>query len=39
MIVMLLSLVLVVVTSFHMPFGELVVGIFDYEINRIEPAE
>ena len=44
MIVMLLSfvffsLVLVVVANLHVPLRELVVSVFEHEVNRIEPAE
>ena len=39
MIVMLFSLVLVVVANLHVPLSELVISVFEHEVNRIEPAE
>ena len=44
MIVMLFSLVLfsfvlVVVANLHMALRELVISIFEHEVNRVEPAE
>ena len=35
----LFSLVLVVVANLHMALRELVISIFEHEVNRIEPAE
>ena len=36
---MLFSLVLVVVANLHVPLRELVISVFEHEVNRIEPAE
>ena len=33
------SLVLVVVANLHVPLRELVISVFEHEVNRIEPAE
>ena len=35
----LFSLVLVVVANLHMALRELVISIFEHEVNRVEPAE
>ena len=35
----LFSLVLVVVANLHVPLRELVISVFEHEVNRIEPAE